>query len=42
VLYELCIDGQKPVPTVFVGGKFLGSVETLMACHNKDARALWL
>ncbi|KAE8008794.1 hypothetical protein FH972_005270 [Carpinus fangiana] len=33
VLYELCADGQKPVPAVFVGGKFLGGVETLMACH---------
>jgi glutaredoxin len=33
MLYELCADGQKPVPTVFVGGKFLGGVETLMACH---------
>ncbi|XP_059440358.1 glutaredoxin-C9-like [Corylus avellana] len=50
VLYELCPDGQKPVPAVFVGGKFLGGVETLMACHIngslvpllKDAGALWL
>ncbi|KAE7996174.1 hypothetical protein FH972_000916 [Carpinus fangiana] len=50
VLYELCADGQKPVPAVFVGGKFLGGVETLMACHIngslvpllKDAGALWL
>jgi glutaredoxin 3 len=50
VLYELYPDGQKPVPAVFVGGKFLGGVETLMACHIngslvpllKDAGALWL
>jgi glutaredoxin 3 len=50
VLYELCTDGQKPVSAVFVGGKFLGGVETLMACHIngslvpllKDAEALWL
>ncbi|KAM6552036.1 hypothetical protein CsatB_001844 [Cannabis sativa] len=41
---------QPPVPAVFVGGKFLGGVETLMACHIngtlvpllKDAGALWL
>ncbi|KAK1375506.1 Glutaredoxin, grx [Heracleum sosnowskyi] len=41
---------QQPVPAVFVGGKFLGGVETLMACHIngtlvphlKDAGALWL
>ncbi|KAM7257710.1 hypothetical protein ACFE04_013451 [Oxalis oulophora] len=41
---------QQPVPAVFVGGKFLGSIETLMACHIngtlvpllKDAGALWL
>ncbi|EXB25442.1 hypothetical protein L484_005898 [Morus notabilis] len=38
------------VPAVFVGGKLLGGVETLMACHIngtlvpllKDAGALWL
>ncbi|KAE8125218.1 hypothetical protein FH972_020051 [Carpinus fangiana] len=50
VLYELCADGQKPVPAVFVEGKFLGGVETLMACHIngslmpllKDVKALWL
>lgn len=44
-------DGRtQPVPAVFVGGKFLGGVETLMACHIngtlvpllKDAGALWL
>ncbi|KAL5577292.1 hypothetical protein UlMin_018991 [Ulmus minor] len=50
VLYELAADGQQPTPAVFVGGKFLGGVETLMACHIngtlvpllKDAGALWL
>ncbi|CAN1141321.1 GRXC8 [Linum perenne] len=39
-----------PVPAVFIGGKFLGGIETLMACHIngslvpllKDAGALWL
>lgn len=42
--------GQQPLPAVFVGGKFLGGIETLMACHIngtlvpllKDAGALWL
>ncbi|CDP09532.1 unnamed protein product [Coffea canephora] len=41
---------QQPVPAVFVGGKFLGGIETVMACHIngslvpllKDAGALWL
>ena len=41
---------RQPVPAVFVGGKFLGGVEPLMACHIngtlvpllKDAGALWL
>ncbi|XP_059431844.1 glutaredoxin-C9-like [Corylus avellana] len=50
VLQELCSDGQKPVPAVFVGGKFLGGVETLVTCHIKgslvpllkDAGGLWL
>ncbi|XP_071724079.1 glutaredoxin-C1-like [Rutidosis leptorrhynchoides] len=40
----------QPVPAVFVGGKFLGGIETLMACHIngtlvpllKEAGALWL
>ncbi|KAK2981638.1 hypothetical protein RJ640_004184 [Escallonia rubra] len=52
-LYGLTGDArhqQQPVPAVFVGGKFLGGVETLMACHIngtlvpllKDAGALWL
>nr|GMD06372.1 glutaredoxin-C9-like [Ipomoea batatas] len=42
--------GSQPVPAVFVGGKFLGGIETVMACHIngtlvpllKDAGALWL
>ncbi|PIN10690.1 Glutaredoxin [Handroanthus impetiginosus] len=41
---------QPVVPAVFVGGKFLGGIETVMACHIngtlvpllKDAGALWL
>ncbi|KAI4295475.1 hypothetical protein L6164_035520 [Bauhinia variegata] len=41
---------QQPVPAVFIGGKFLGGVQTLMACHIngtlvpllKEAGALWL
>ncbi|XP_030515289.2 glutaredoxin-C9-like [Rhodamnia argentea] len=41
---------QQALPAVFVGGKFLGSLETLVACHIngtlvpllKDAGALWL
>lgn len=41
---------QQVVPAVFVGGKFLGGIETVMACHIngtlvpllKDAGALWL
>ncbi|KAK8664552.1 hypothetical protein V6N13_084336 [Hibiscus sabdariffa] len=43
-------DGRQPILAVFVGGKFLGGIETLMACHIngtlvpllKDAGALWL
>lgn len=52
VLFDLLGSGRRrhPVPAVFVGGKFLGGVETLMACHIngtlvpllKDAGALWL
>ncbi|KAG6407187.1 hypothetical protein SASPL_130171 [Salvia splendens] len=42
--------GGKAVPAVFVGGKFLGGIETVMACHIngslvpllKNAGALWL
>ncbi|KAI4298282.1 hypothetical protein L6164_031859 [Bauhinia variegata] len=41
---------QQPVPAVFIGGKFLGGVQTLMTCHIngtlvpllKEAGALWL
>ncbi|GAB4829377.1 hypothetical protein Ancab_019048, partial [Ancistrocladus abbreviatus] len=40
----------QPLPAVFIGGKFLGGIESLMACHIngslvpllKDAGALWL
>ncbi|KAK8608194.1 hypothetical protein V6N13_023624 [Hibiscus sabdariffa] len=43
-------DGRQPFVAVFVGGKFLGGIETLMACHIngtlvpllKEAGALWL
>lgn len=52
VLFHLSTNGQHQtaVPAVFVGGKFLGGIETLMACHIsgtlvpllKDAGALWL
>ncbi|KAF8030970.1 hypothetical protein BT93_D0225 [Corymbia citriodora subsp. variegata] len=49
VLHQLAHD-QQVLPAVFVGGKFLGGLETLMACHIngtlvpllKDAGALWL
>lgn len=42
--------GGKAVPAVFVGGKFLGGIETVMGCHIngslvpllKNAGALWL
>ncbi|XP_030515290.2 glutaredoxin-C9-like [Rhodamnia argentea] len=48
-LRQLARDQQK-LPAVFVGGKLLGGLETLMACHIngtlvpllKDAGALWL
>ncbi|KAL1328512.1 hypothetical protein HN51_038352 [Arachis hypogaea] len=48
-LYQLSGTLQ-PVPAVFVGGKFLGGVQTLMASHIngslipllKEAGALWL
>ncbi|KAJ3669985.1 hypothetical protein LUZ60_010309 [Juncus effusus] len=44
------IGSQCPVPVVFVGGKLLGGVEKVMACHIngslvpllKQAGALWL
>ncbi|XP_030972687.1 glutaredoxin-C9-like [Quercus robur] len=50
VLYDLCPDGQQSIPAIFIGGKFLGGIETLMACHIngslvpllKGAGALWL
>ncbi|RAL50252.1 hypothetical protein DM860_007926 [Cuscuta australis] len=51
LLLRLADSGQQqPVPAVFVGGKFLGGIETVMACHIngslvpllKDAGALWL
>nr|XP_043620343.1 glutaredoxin-C9-like [Erigeron canadensis] len=53
LLYRLASAGneqQQPVPAIFVGGKFLGGIETLIACHIngtlipllKDAGALWL
>lgn len=51
VLFQLLAPkGPQPVPAVFVGGKFLGGIESLMACHIngtlvpllKDAGALWL
>ncbi|XP_073049309.1 glutaredoxin-C9-like [Primulina eburnea] len=40
----------QPIPVVFVGGKFLGGIESVMACHIngtlipllKEAGALWL
>uniref|UniRef100_A0A7C9B062 Glutaredoxin domain-containing protein n=1 Tax=Opuntia streptacantha TaxID=393608 RepID=A0A7C9B062_OPUST len=39
-----------PLPAIFIGGKFLGGIEALMACHIngslvpllKQAGALWL
>jgi glutaredoxin 3 len=42
--------GQPPVPVVFVGGRLLGGVDKVMACHIngtlvpllKQAGALWL
>lgn len=50
VLDQLSMEGQQALPAVFVGGKFLGGIETLMACHIngslipllKGAGALWL
>ncbi|XP_043702541.1 glutaredoxin-C9-like [Telopea speciosissima] len=50
VLYGLVGDGEQPLPAVFVGGKFLGGVQTVMSSHIngtlvpllKDAGALWL
>ncbi|CAI0544969.1 unnamed protein product [Linum tenue] len=50
LLQESSSSSSSPVPAVFVGGKYLGGIETLMACHIngslvpllKDAGALWL
>lgn len=50
VLYDLLPDGQQSIPAIFIGGKFLGGIETLMAFHIngslvpdlKKAGALWL
>lgn len=51
LLFQLAEKGQQqPLPAVFIGGKFLGGIETVMACHIngtlvpllKDAGALWL
>lgn len=49
-LSQLLPPGQPPVPVVFVGGRLLGGVEKVMACHIngtlvpllKQAGALWL
>ncbi|XP_068655912.1 glutaredoxin-C9-like [Aristolochia californica] len=51
VLYQLIGNGQQPpVPAVFVGGKFVGGLESVMSRHIngtlvpllKEAGALWL
>ncbi|KAK2384034.1 glutaredoxin-C9 [Trifolium repens] len=50
VLRQLCGETRQPLPAVFVGGKFYGGVETLLANHIngtlipllKEAGALWL
>lgn len=52
LLYRLAAgkEQHQPVPAVFIGGKFLGGIETLIACHIngtlvpllKEAGALWL
>ncbi|KAG8385258.1 hypothetical protein BUALT_Bualt03G0023300 [Buddleja alternifolia] len=50
LLLRLSGNRQPVVPAVFVGGKFLGGLETVMACHIngtlvpllKDAGGLWL
>ncbi|KAK7411706.1 hypothetical protein VNO78_03143 [Psophocarpus tetragonolobus] len=49
VLHQFCGTHQ-PIPAVFIGGKFIGGVQTLMASHIngslvpllKEAGALWL
>ncbi|KAL5977444.1 Glutaredoxin-C9 [Asimina triloba] len=51
VLYQLVGNRQpQPLPAVFVGGKLLGGIDSVMSCHIngtlvpllKDAGALWL
>ncbi|XP_054800711.1 glutaredoxin-C9-like [Prosopis cineraria] len=50
LLYRLSDSHHPPVPAIFIGGNFLGGVQTLMASHIngtlvrllKDAGALWL
>ncbi|KAG8385257.1 hypothetical protein BUALT_Bualt03G0023200 [Buddleja alternifolia] len=50
LLLRLSGNRQPVVPAVFIRGKFLGGIETVMTCHNngtlvpllKDAGALWL
>nr|KYP41088.1 Glutaredoxin-C8 [Cajanus cajan] len=50
LLFQLAGTQQQPLPAVFVGGKFLGGVQTLVATHIngtlipllKQAGALWL
>ncbi|CAJ2677654.1 glutaredoxin-C9 [Trifolium pratense] len=49
-LCQLCGETRQPLPAVFVGGKFYGGVQTLLADHIngtlipllKDAGGLWL
>jgi glutaredoxin 3 len=49
-LLQLCGETRQPLPAVFIGGKFYGGVETLLATHIngtlipllKEAGALWL
>ncbi|GAU42289.1 hypothetical protein TSUD_81980 [Trifolium subterraneum] len=49
-LCQLCGETRQPLPAVFVGGKYYGGVQTLLADHIngklipllKDAGALWL
>ncbi|KNA04775.1 hypothetical protein SOVF_196590 [Spinacia oleracea] len=50
VLYQLTHEPQIALPAIFVGGNFLGGIESLMASHIngslvpllKQAGALWL
>ncbi|KAL0407507.1 UNVERIFIED_CONTAM: Glutaredoxin-C9 [Sesamum latifolium] len=49
-LFRLSGQRQPALPAVFVGGRFLGGIETVLACHIngtlvpllKDVGALWL